>query len=120
MEEESRDHLSFLTTCRAARQACHPEAHVVLMCPCQLLMGNMSLATVLAIPPQASTAREESTPVISCQTTPAVPRPSSGIKQQHHSPIWEVSSPPPGDKVVGASEEPPHQKQKDGTPHKKS
>ena len=62
MEEEERDCLSFLVTCGAVLQACPLEAHGVLMCPFQLLMGNMFLATVLAIPPQASTTWEEPTP----------------------------------------------------------
>ena len=86
MEEEERGHLSFLATCGVALQACPPEAHGVLLCPLQLLMGNMSLATLLAIPPQASTAREEPTPVISHPTTLVVPIPSSGIKWWCHSP----------------------------------
>ena len=51
IEEEGKDCQSFLATCRVALQVCHPEAHGVLMYLLQLLMGNMSLATLLAIPP---------------------------------------------------------------------
>ena len=51
MEEEGRDCLSFLATYGAALQACSLEACGVLMCPLQLLMGNMSLATLLALSP---------------------------------------------------------------------
>ena len=45
--------------------------------------------------------------------------PTSGIKQWCHTPDQVVSSPQSGDKVVGASEEPLHQKQKDRMPFKK-
>ena len=49
--EEGRDCQSFLTACRAALQVCPPETHEVIMCPVQLVMGNMSLAALLTIPP---------------------------------------------------------------------
>ena len=55
LKEEGKDCQSFLATCGAALQACPPEDHGVLMYPLQLLTGNMSLATLLAIYPQAST-----------------------------------------------------------------
>ena len=77
IEEMGRDCQSFLTTCGVALQACPLEAHGVLMCPLQLMRGNMSLATLLAIPPQASTAMEEPTPVISCLTNLMAYVPSS-------------------------------------------
>ena len=51
IEEEGRNHQSFLTACRVALQACPPEACGIPMYPLQLLMGNMSLATLLAISP---------------------------------------------------------------------
>ena len=51
IEEEGRNCQSFLTACRVALQVCPPEACGVLMCPLQLLMGNMSLAALLAITP---------------------------------------------------------------------
>ena len=117
IEEEGRDHQSFLAACGVDLQACPPEAHGVLMYPLQLLMGNMSLATLLAIPPQTSTAKEEPTPVISHPTTLVAP--TSETKWQCHSPTQEVSSPWSGDKVVGTSEELPHQKHKNGMPLRK-
>ena len=40
IEEEGRDHLSFLATCGAALQACPPETCGVLMGPLQLFMGT--------------------------------------------------------------------------------
>ena len=40
MEEEGRDHLSFLAACGMALQACPLEAHGVLMGPLQLLMAE--------------------------------------------------------------------------------
>ena len=89
------------------------------MYPLQLLMGNMSLANLLAIPPQASITREEPTPVISHPATPMAPAPSSGMKQQCHSLNPVVCSPQQGDEVVETSEELPHQKWKDGMPLKK-
>ena len=48
---EGRDCQSFLATSGVALQACPGEACGVLMNPLQLLMGNMSLATLMAIPP---------------------------------------------------------------------
>ena len=76
MEEEEGDCLSFLAVCGAALQVCPLETHGVLMCPLQLLMGNMSLATLLAIPSQVSTAREGSNPVISHPTSLVPPQES--------------------------------------------
>ena len=89
------------------------------MCPLQLLMGNMSLATLMAIPPQPSITRDEPTPVISCLATPAALAPSSGTKWWHHLPNQAVCSPQPTDEIKEPSEELPHQKQKDGMPLKK-
>ena len=86
IEEEGKDCQSFLATCRIDLKVCPPEAHGVLMCPLQLLMGNMSLATLLAIPSQVSTAREEPTPVISCPAAPVAPASCSGTIWQHHLP----------------------------------
>ena len=74
-----------------ALQVCPKEAWGVLMCPPQLLMQNMSLATLLAISLQVSTATEEPTPLISCPTTPATHRPSSGTKWRHYSPNWAAT-----------------------------
>ena len=53
MEEEGRDHLSFLATCGKALQACPQEVHGVLMGPLQLLMGNIPLAISGIFPPGA-------------------------------------------------------------------
>ena len=61
MEEKGRDCLSFLATCGLTLCTYPPETHWVLMSPLQILMRNMSLATLLAVPPQVSTAREELT-----------------------------------------------------------
>ena len=102
-----------------ALQVCPPEAYGILMCPLQLLMGNMSFATLLAIPSQVSIARVAPTPAISHPATPAAPVPSSGTKQWHHSPNWVVCLPLPTDEITEASEELPCQKQKDGMPLKK-
>ena len=79
MKEEERDHLSFLATCGMALQTC-PRSPWGSDGPLHLLMGNMSLATPLAIPPQVSCTREESTLVISHPTTLVAPMPSSGTK----------------------------------------
>ena len=56
IEEEGRDCQSFLTACGVPLQACPPEACEILMYPLPLLMGNMSLAALLAISTQLSTA----------------------------------------------------------------
>ena len=84
IEKEGKDCQFFLAAYGMALQVYPPEAHGVLMCPLQMLMMNMSLATLLAIPSQVSTTREEPTPEISHLTTPAAPVPSSGTKQWHH------------------------------------
>ena len=81
IEEEEIDCQSFLTICRVALQVCPPEAHMVLMCPLQLLMENMSLATLLAISSQLSTTMGEHAPGNPCPTTLSEPVPSLGIKQ---------------------------------------
>ena len=57
-----------------------PKCIGVLMGPLHLLTGNISFTTLLNIPPQVSSTREESTLVISSTTTPVAPRPSSGTK----------------------------------------
>ena len=93
-------------------------AHGVVMYPLQLLMGNLSLATLLAIPPQVSTATEGPTPTISHPTTLVASMPSPGMKQQCHSPNWVACSPQPGDKATETSGELPHQKWKDMIPLK--
>ena len=77
--EEGRDHLSFLSACGAALQACPPNAFGILMYPLHLLTGNISLATLLFPPHQASTTREESTLL----STPVATTPSPGAKQPH-------------------------------------
>ena len=53
--------------CRTQR-ACPPEACGILMYPLQLLMGNMSLAALLAIFPQLSTTMGEIAPATPCPT----------------------------------------------------
>ena len=70
-----------------------PGAHRVLMYPLQLLTRNMSLVTLLAIPPQPSIAREEPTPAIFCLAIPVAPVPSSGMKWQCHLPDPAACSP---------------------------
>ena len=52
IEEEEKDHQSFLSACGMALQVCPLKAQEVLICHLQMLMGNMSLATLLAIPPR--------------------------------------------------------------------
>ena len=50
--EEGKDHLSFLTTCRAALWASHPKDCGVLVTPFHLLLGSVPLSILLNIPPQ--------------------------------------------------------------------
>ena len=101
LEEEGRDRLSFLSTCGVALQAFLPKGLGILMYPFHLLTGNMSLATVLSLPCQASTTREEST----LMSTPAAPTPSWGAKWPHlPNPI---SSSPLLGGAAGTNDEPP-------------
>ena len=55
IEKEGQDCQSFLEACGMALEACLTEVQGVLMCPVQLLMGNMSLATLLAATGQLAT-----------------------------------------------------------------
>ena len=80
IEEEGRDWQSFLTACRVALQACPPEACRILMYPLQLLTGNMSLATLLAICPKPSTAMGEPNPVTPHPIASVAPVPISGTQ----------------------------------------
>ena len=89
IEEEGRDCQSFLTACGAALQTCAPEACGIFMYPLQLLMGNISLAALLAISPQLSTAMGESAPATPHPTVLVVPIP----KWQHHSSGEEATGP---------------------------
>ena len=68
---------------------------------------------------QASITRKELTPVMSHLAIPVAPAPSSGMKQQCQLPDPVACSPQPADEVAETSEEPPHQKQKDGMSLKK-
>ena len=77
------------------------------MAPLHLLMENMPLATLLNIPSQVSSTREEPTLVASHATTPAAPGPSLGTKQCHHLPDQVVSSPQSGDEAIGTFEDHP-------------
>ena len=96
-----------------------PRSLRVLMCPLHLLMGNISLATLLAIPPNAN-HQGGIHPCDFLFNHPVAPTPSPGSKQWHHLPNQAVSSPQSGDKTAGGLEEPPHQKWKDEMPLKKS
>ena len=89
IEEEGMDCQSFLTVCRVALPVFPPEACGLLMYPLQLLMGNMSLATLLAISPQSSTATGEPAPETPCLTMSVVP----ASKQQCHSSREEATRP---------------------------
>ena len=109
LEEEGRDHLSFLSACGVALQACPQNAPGVLMYPLHLLTGNMSLDTLKSPPHQASTSREEST----LKSTPAAPAPSPGAKWPH-LPNQMSSSSLLGEAAV-TNDEPPHLKWKGET-----
>ena len=87
--------------------------------PSPITDGEHVFGHSLGPSPQASTAREETTPVISHPTTPMAPTPSSGVKQWCHLPDQVACPPHPGDEVVETSEELPCQKWKDRMPFKK-
>ena len=89
IEEEGRDCQSFLTACGVVLQVCPPEAHGVLMCPLQLLMGNMSLATLLTHSSQSSTAKRKPAPETPSPTALAAPL----SKQWWHSSGEEGTGP---------------------------
>ena len=54
IEEEKRDHLTFLSTCGTALRVSPPEAHGIMTTPFHLLLGNAPMSTLLSIPPGVS------------------------------------------------------------------
>ena len=108
LEEEGRDHLFFLSTCGVALQACPPNALGILMYPLHLLTGNMSLATLLSPPPQASDQGG-----IYSYVYPSGTHTLPGAKWPH-LPNQTSSSPLLGD-AAGTNDEPPHLNQKGRT-----
>ena len=117
--KEGQDCQSFLEACRAALQACPPEAHGVLMYPLQLLTENMSLASLLVTTPNwpLQLGTHPTTPPPTMSETPAPP---TGTKQWCCSSDWEVASPRSGEEDATVLdmmlEEWPHWRQKDGRP----
>ena len=109
IEEEGKDHLSFLATCGTALQAIPPEAHGMLMTPCHLLMGNAPLFTLLNIPPgilHLTWMYPTSPSVYNPHGTQAL----TWIQMAIPLP-WLACTPPWLEGIVrGISEEPPHSK----------
>ena len=50
IEEEGKDHLTFLTPCGAALRASPPKSHGIMVTPYHLLLGNAPMSTLLSIP----------------------------------------------------------------------
>ena len=128
IEEEGRDHQSFLTSCGEALWVCPPKAHGVLMYPLQLLMRNMSLAALLAISPQSSTATGEPALKLPAQLSwqpvhqnsnaihleerlpdqPLLPK-SPSVKAKRGEVPGGVQGEPPGGLLQGLQSSPDHQ-----------
>ena len=50
IEEEGRNHLTFLASCGTALRASPPKAHGIMVTPFHLLLGNAPMSTLLSIP----------------------------------------------------------------------
>ena len=120
IEEKGKNCQSFLAACGMALQVCPPQKPRGTDVPSPIANGEHVLGHPLGHSPQMPTTKEESTPMISCSTTPVAPAPSPVTKWWHHLPDKVASSPWSGDKAARGPEQPPHQKQKDEMPLKKS
>ena len=114
IEEEGKDHLSFLTTCSAALRASPPKGHCIMVTPYHLLLGNTP--TLFSIPLGISPPEWESVPWTPSPTAPSPTKPSPQSKQHHHSPDWARPPSPSEDSSKATPEKPPHFKQKEETP----
>ena len=90
IKEEGRAHQSFLQASGIALQACPAEALGVLMYPIHLLMGNMSLTTLLMTAPQLTIGPRDLIPSPPHSERPHMAVGFTGIKQHHCSPKSEV------------------------------
>ena len=81
IEKEGWDCLSFLEAHGVALQACPTEVQGVLVYPLQLLMGNVSLATLLATTTILATLIGRPTPETSPPTVVETPTTPTGTKQ---------------------------------------
>ena len=91
----------------------------VLMYPLQLLMGNVSLATLLVTTAQPTAPIAKPTPATP-PTVAETPAPPMGSKQWHCLSNWEAASPRSGEAEATVldvtPEEQPHQRWKDRRP----
>ena len=116
IEEEGKDHLTFLTTCSAALRASPPKGHGIMIIPYHLLVGNAPMSTLLSIPPGVSPPEWESVLWTPPSTAPAATRPSPQSKWQDHLPDWAGPSSPSEATSKATPKEPPCSKQKEEMP----
>ena len=115
IEEEERDCQSFLTACRVALQVCPPETCGILMYPLQLLMGNMSLATLLVVSPSHPPQWGTYTCISPSNCISGTCAHLRNQTAKHHLPNQEVTLPQSGDEeAAGTLKELPNQKWKNG------
>ena len=119
IEEEGRDHLTFLTACNTALRASLPKAHGIMVTPFHLLLGNAPTSTLLSIPPGVSPPEEKPAPQTPPSSDPAATGPSLQSKWWHNSPDQAESLSPsePTSKVT--PKEPSHLKQKGKYPSRR-
>ena len=116
IEEEGKDHLSFLTTCPIALRASPPEACGIMFTPFHLILGNAPMSTLLSIPPGISPPKQEPAPWTPPFSAPAATGPSPWSKWWHNSPDWVGPQSPSETTFKVTPEEPPHSKWKEKCP----
>ena len=75
IEEQGKEHLTFLTVCGAALRASPPKGHGIMITPYHILLGNAPMSTLLSVPPRVSPSEWESALQTPPSTAPAANRP---------------------------------------------
>ena len=114
-----RDHQAFVEASGVALWACPPKTSGAVMCPLQLLTGNVLLAAILGMSAATqlqAVAGRELMPAASIPSVSEMAAPLMGAKWQHHSFDQGTSTPRQEEtaELDDTPEEPPHQKWKEG------
>ena len=80
IEEEKREHLTFLTACSTTLRASPPKACGIMVTPFHLLLGNAPMSTLLSIPPGVSPLQQEPALLTPPSSTPGAAGPSPQLK----------------------------------------
>ena len=115
IEEEGKDHLSFLATCGTALQACTTKPGGYWWSPPPVHGEHASDHSPEHLP-QVFSTWHKSTLLVSHSTIPMAHRPLPGSKWWYPSPDWDVSLPQSEGTAGGVSEELPNLKWRDEMP----